>query len=359
MTEHIYESAIREQIARQSRDSKKQLQQFSGQLFDSISQGLLQDGHVRIHQFGSFKLNWAKERRGRHPKTGEPLIIPAQPRISFTPARALKDQVNTQPSTNKSTLSALQPVADDKTKTRAQSTAVLNRKTALAASIIVALLASLMLRPGNNHEKPPAADINTQTVTSTELQIATEPTMIQASNYDLINIKQPLNSAMAVDTETEPQVKIQSIADTATDTVASVTQQHQLHSSSPYFKQRPHELVDGDSLWRLARRHYINPFYWPHIYQANRIQIDNPNKLTTGNIIQLPSLYGAPDKLSPEDRRSIAEGYFLVYLHHKKTSRPFPYYALLGANKFDPMVIQQHISEIDEQDWHSLQLASN
>jgi len=63
--------------------------------------------------------------------------------------------------------------------------------------------------------------------------------------------------------------------------------------------------------------------------------------------------------LSAEDRRNIAEGYFLVYLYHKKTNKPFPYYALLGAEKFDPAVIKDHAYDIDEEDWNNLQIASN
>ena len=75
-----------------------------------------------------------------------------------------------------------------------------------------------------------------------------------------------------------------------------------------------------------------------------------------GKVIQLPELIGEPDNLTAEDRRNIAEGYFLVYQYYKKTDKPFPYYALLGAH---PSLIQERIYEIDKQDWHSLQLVSN
>lgn len=397
MTEHIYESAVRELIARQSPDSKKQLQQFSGQLFDTISQGLLQDGYVRIHQFGSFKLNWANERRGRHPKTGAPLIIPAQPRISFTPARALKDQVNELPVIDKQTVPARPPITDVKLKASDNSATVdvtdkkknirneseqsrpdpssnkietdnskpsekqprslvLNHKSALAASIIIALLAIMILKPGYEYESPNSSTTYTRSDNNTVLKVGTKPDVIQAnSNTILTNEHQ--SSAQIKDIQPESQLQIK-LTD-ATDPTIHADHHAGERPPKPFFKQISHQLVEGDSLWRLSRKHYSNPFYWPHIYQSNHNKIDNPDKLKTGRIIQLPIMYGPPENLTPEDRRSIAEGYFLVYRYHKKTNRPFPYYALLGVNKFDPAVIQEHIYEIDEQDWHSFQLASN
>lgn len=388
MTEHIYESAIREQIAKHSTDSKKELQQFSGQLFDSISQGLLQDGHVRIHQFGSFKLNWAKERRGRHPGTGAPLLIPAQPRISFTPAKALKDQVNIKPETVKPAILPLTPVIDDRNKTRKQSkpvpvgapqtdiintpalpeakpstgnieqnipgpavkaerALVLKRQTALAASIIVAIIAAVLIWPDDKND------------THSALEPAAVPDLIQSSSQSLFTNNQVAASTQTDDIENLLLLNLTSSTEKTTAADASTEQHNNAQIPKSFFREQTHKLVAGDSLWRLSRKHYTNPFYWPHIYHANHSKIDNPNKLKLNSHIQLPAMHGIPDNLTPEDRRSIAEGYFLVYQYLKRTNRPFPYYALLGVNKFDPAVIQKHISEIDEQDWQSFQLASN
>lgn len=387
MTEHIYESAIRNQIAQHSTDSKKQLQQFSAALFDIISQGLLQDGHVRIHQFGSFKLNWANERRGRHPKTGEALIIPAQPRISFTPAKALKEQVNALPMSVTPNISALPPAIGNKGKTEDKETTtfarepqtrvltisgktsigsagktsrplILNRKTALAVSIVVALIAALLIMPAGENEKPPMTSADTHTDTRNDLEVAVEPDLNQAG-HKIITVNHQLTSNQVRDAEHLLSPETITSIDPTTVVPALPSQNTGGQSSKSFFRQSSHKLLDGDSLWRLSGKHYINPFYWPHIYQANRTTIDNPNKLRIGSEIKLPRMHGTPGNLTSEDRRSIAEGYFLVYQYHKKTNKPFPYYALLGTQKFDPAVIQEHISEISEQDWHSLQLANN
>ncbi len=47
-------------------------------------------GKFAIAGLGVFKLKARKERKGRNPKTGEALTIPASKRISFKPAVSLK-----------------------------------------------------------------------------------------------------------------------------------------------------------------------------------------------------------------------------------------------------------------------------
>ncbi len=40
-------------------------------IVEIIREGLIRDHHVRLHKFGTFRLRWSKERRIKHPKTGE------------------------------------------------------------------------------------------------------------------------------------------------------------------------------------------------------------------------------------------------------------------------------------------------
>ncbi|MEN8170934.1 MAG: HU family DNA-binding protein [Pseudomonadota bacterium] len=111
-----------------------------------------------------------------------------------------------------------------------------------------------------------------------------------------------------------------------------------------FFSEQAHEIVNGESLWRLARKHYKNPLLWPHIYQANAAIIDNPDSLREGRIITLPSLQGSTDKLSKTDRRNIAEGYYLTYLHYKKIGHKDAFFALLEAKRYDNKVVEEHRS---------------
>jgi DNA-binding protein HU-beta len=52
----------------------------------------LRDGHkVNFSGFGSFEIKVREPRRGRNPKTGESINIPAKKRIRFNPSRRFKN----------------------------------------------------------------------------------------------------------------------------------------------------------------------------------------------------------------------------------------------------------------------------
>jgi DNA-binding protein HU-beta len=59
-------------------------------IFDALSGG---EG-LRWRNFGSFKVRQRKARKGRNPRTGEELQIPARKVITFSPAKAVKDRLN-------------------------------------------------------------------------------------------------------------------------------------------------------------------------------------------------------------------------------------------------------------------------
>lgn len=56
---------------------------------DAITEAVWNGDEVRLVGFGNFKVTETKERRGRNPRTGEPLTIPAGRRLSFTPGTRL------------------------------------------------------------------------------------------------------------------------------------------------------------------------------------------------------------------------------------------------------------------------------
>ena len=62
----------------------------------AVSQTLQEGGKVSIHGFGNFETSFRPERQGRNPRTGEAITISAATMPKFKPAKALKDQVNTE-----------------------------------------------------------------------------------------------------------------------------------------------------------------------------------------------------------------------------------------------------------------------
>jgi len=62
-------------------------------LFAIIATSLKKGDSLSIAGFGSFKLVERKARKGRNPRTGEEITIPATKAVKFTPAKALKESV--------------------------------------------------------------------------------------------------------------------------------------------------------------------------------------------------------------------------------------------------------------------------
>lgn len=63
-------------------------------LFDVITEEVGKGEKVSIHGFGSFEQVIRGERKGRNPKTGESIVIPAKKSPKFTASKSLKESVN-------------------------------------------------------------------------------------------------------------------------------------------------------------------------------------------------------------------------------------------------------------------------
>ena len=63
-------------------------------VFETISGSLKGGDEVRLVGFGTFSVAHRKESKGRNPRTGEPITIPASNQPKFKPGKGLKDAVN-------------------------------------------------------------------------------------------------------------------------------------------------------------------------------------------------------------------------------------------------------------------------
>ena len=50
-----------------------------------------------------------------------------------------------------------------------------------------------------------------------------------------------------------------------------------------------HTVVKGDTLSAIARHAYGKSSLWPRIYEANRDQLDNPDRIKPGQILKIPA----------------------------------------------------------------------
>jgi integration host factor subunit beta len=87
-------SKLVERVAAATQESVEDCQKAVDAMFSFIEQAFENGDIVEVRRFGSFRVKQRKERRGRNPKTGIPLIIPAKEVRVFKPSKQLTERVN-------------------------------------------------------------------------------------------------------------------------------------------------------------------------------------------------------------------------------------------------------------------------
>lgn len=88
-----------EEVARVAELTKKDSEVIVETVFESIIQSLNEGQKIELRGFGSFRVRHRQARRGRNPKTGDPVDIPAKQVPYFKPGKELKDLINQEPET--------------------------------------------------------------------------------------------------------------------------------------------------------------------------------------------------------------------------------------------------------------------
>src|SRR5215470_15792690 len=80
-----------EEVARAAELNKRDAEVIVETVFDSIIGALNKGEKVELRGFGSFRTRERGPRRGRNPKTGEPVDVPAKRVPYFKPGKELKE----------------------------------------------------------------------------------------------------------------------------------------------------------------------------------------------------------------------------------------------------------------------------
>ena len=83
-----------ERIAADHGVAKDHVRKLLDSTFQTITAAAVRGEEVAIGGFGKFKVSDRAERQGRNPITGETLTIPAGRKLSFSPAKPLRDALN-------------------------------------------------------------------------------------------------------------------------------------------------------------------------------------------------------------------------------------------------------------------------
>jgi nucleoid-associated protein YgaU len=127
------------------------------------------------------------------------------------------------------------------------------------------------------------------------------------------------------------------------------------YESAAFFAGGTHRVATGDNLWEISGTYYRDHYLWPNIYRVNTATIQNPDILQIDQSLDVPALYGPPEKLTAADRRHLAEGYFLLYRYYKENASSLAPYALWAAVQYDAAIKTEHAAELSEDDLAFLQ----
>ena len=85
---------IADKIASENGLTKAQAKAIVDGVFKEISDAAVAGGEISVPGFGKFKVKDSPARDGRNPSTGETIKIAASKKLTFAPAKALKDALN-------------------------------------------------------------------------------------------------------------------------------------------------------------------------------------------------------------------------------------------------------------------------
>jgi DNA-binding protein HU-beta len=87
-------SELIEKVAAEAGLEKAQARKAIDALISAVTAAAKDGDHVAVSGFGQFKVKHSPARQGRNPSTGDVIEIAASNKLTFTPAKAVKDLLN-------------------------------------------------------------------------------------------------------------------------------------------------------------------------------------------------------------------------------------------------------------------------
>ena len=82
-----------DKIAAKTGLTKAACEKILNAFLSSVQDALLAEGRLNLSGFGSFVVEKRQERKGRNPRTGDAITIPASKVVKFRPGKNLKDSI--------------------------------------------------------------------------------------------------------------------------------------------------------------------------------------------------------------------------------------------------------------------------
>lgn len=328
MSNKVTYAEIIEALSRKTGFSKQKSEAFAKALIKEVKNELQETGKASITNFGSFKVKEVAERQGQNPQTGEPIVIPAHKRVTFTPYKALRERVNAKYAHLESEL-----IGEKTEKAEAESE---QKKTISEEEQIP----DLGLETEEVVEEEPRSFDRRRHSKGNNTGLIMVAVLILvviglASAWFLLRTDEPAQVAMNTSAETKQEVTVpdesamegqatQSEASSQNESTIeqeSVPEETELTQDPEMAEQSPSESAANESIyqvkenewyWLIARNVYGKAHFWPLIFEANFSGNNHPDSLETGTSLKVPALSGTSDDLSAEDYARLASGAALV-----------------------------------------------
>jgi len=85
---------LAERVADRHDLSKASARKVVDTVFGAIGDAAAKGEEIALNGFGKFRVKASPARDGRNPRTGERMTIKASKKLTFTPAKAVKDKLN-------------------------------------------------------------------------------------------------------------------------------------------------------------------------------------------------------------------------------------------------------------------------
>jgi nucleoid DNA-binding protein len=361
-----------------------------------VEEGLMRDGFVKIHNFGTFRLRWTQQREGVNPRTGEKMIVSGRARVIFQPAKSLRELVNLnyQPSlpplaTEAAATTVLpfeEPLAVEPPPTKPMLPALASDHSLpeeieageLIPETVAQKTPTFVFADPEAEERPePTSAFSLTPYERERLKIKNEQQRKPSRGFAwfagalallllllflfadrIFEMKAPTSPPVASTTPPSTSEPAQETHPATNDAKPPTDGQTKLTNgaakastaTAPFFSGGTHQVVAGDNLWDLSGNYYRDHYLWPNIYRVNNASISNPDILEIEQQLAVPVLYGPPEKLTPTDRRNLAEGYYLLYRYYKNAESHLAPYALWAAVQYDKRIKSDYHSELREDD---------
>ena len=83
-----------EKYAKKTGVSKKAAGEYVEAILETVEAALVSEGSVQFVGWGTYEVKATAARKGRNPKTGEEITIPAKKAVKFKVGKKLQDKVN-------------------------------------------------------------------------------------------------------------------------------------------------------------------------------------------------------------------------------------------------------------------------